>query len=244
MFRDLMKKLGAWTTLQSWNEPLFLRSRLRGDVWFRGGVAWGIGAAFAALMLFLFAVNHKPPHLLHAGWGILLGGGLAGLYLYRGKSTAGGRVRICEEGIIRRRQYMGIMHQVNEEASWRHEHIQALAIVPPESLGKSFGLLLIAAGNELDLIGIPARVNLQQLTAELTARGHSIQVAHEIPESLRKPFPWPVGLVAALLGCGALLFGLTIYVVSSWGRPAAGGVRMGRADSSEIRAWRSETRWF
>lgn len=234
MFGGLLKKLGAWTTLVSWNEPFFFRARLKGDWGARLGVAFGIGAFFTALLLVLFAVDQRPPHPLHSLWGLALVGGLVLLLLLRGKSTANGRIRICEEGIIRARQYVGFGVQWVEDSSWKYESIRACAIVPGAALGKSFSILMLATDGGIDMIGIPARKNLDELAALLASRGLHVQAAQEIPAHFRQRMSAVPGVCLGVLGAGALLFGVLFTVARGWQAPAGPLAGDGRGRPPEL----------
>lgn len=219
--RDLMQGLGFWTDVFKWSEPSIVRVRLRGDWWLRLAIAIGAGGAGTCLLLVLFAINQRPPHPVFS----LIGGAIAFViaagFLFHGASSASGRVRVCQEGIQRKRQYVGFGAQMFEEANWPYESIQQCVIVPGQAIGKSFSVLMIGGGGEWELVGVPRKIDLQQLAGFLSSRQIAVSSANFVPAEFTRPINLPVSLAAAAIGLFMLVGGLGFYLVRTFDPNAA-----------------------
>ena len=217
--RDIMQGLGFWTDVFKWSEPSIVRVRLRGDWWLRLAIAMGAGGAGTCLLLVLFAINQRPPHPVFA----LIGGAIAFVivagFLFHGASSASGRVRVCQEGIQRKRQYVGFGAQMFEEANWPYDAIQQCVIVPGQAIGKSFSVMMIGGGGEWELVGVPPKIDLQQLAAFLSSRRIAVSSANFIPAEYTRPINLPVSLGLAGIGLFLLFGGLGFYVVRTFDPP-------------------------
>jgi hypothetical protein len=214
--RDIMQGLGFWTDVFKWSEPSIVRVRLRGDWWLRLAIAMGAGGAGTCLLLVLFAINQRPPHPVFS----LIGGAIAFVivagFLFHGASSASGRVRVCQEGIQRKRQYVGFGAQMFEEANWPYDAIQQCVIVPGQAIGKSFSVMMIGGGGEWELVGVPRKIDLQQLAAFLSSRRIAVSSANFIPTEYTRPINLPVSLGLAGIGLFLLFGGLGFYVVKTF----------------------------
>lgn len=208
-----LKRLGMWTTVLRWNEPMLYRVRLRGDLGWRLLAAFGVGGAATCLLLVLFAINVKPPHFAYAFFGMLVLGGLAFLLLAFGKANASGSVRVCQEGIIRQRHFVAFTSQWIDEASWSYPAIEQCVIVPGQAIGESFSLLFVSSGGELDVIGVPRRTDLGQLAQFLSTKGLVVQQGSYVPQSFTRRMSLPLALASAAVGCFLLMGGLGFYLI-------------------------------
>ena len=218
--RGIFQQLGFWTTILSWQEPSQYRTRLRGDTLVRLGLAAAIGSVPMTLLLVLFAINVNPPHPAFALVGFLIGATLAGVVLFMGESSAGGAVRICQEGIHRKRMFIPRIpvHMGIEEASWPYESISRAMIVPGQAIGQSFSVLLLTDEVNVEIVGIPGRTSLEQLAQVLASRGVRVESGAFIPESYRRPIGWPIAAAAGLVGLVLAVGGLGFYGIKTLGR--------------------------
>jgi hypothetical protein len=219
--RDLMQGLGFWTDVFKWSEPSIVRVRLRGDWWLRLAIALGAGGVGTCLLLVLFAINQRPPHPVFGLIGGAIAFVIAASFLFHGGSSASGRVRVCQEGIQRKRNYVGVGAQMFEEANWPYESIEQCVIVPGQAIGKPFSVLLVGGGGEWELIGVPRKIDLQQLANFLGSRRVAVSSANFLPGEFMRPINLPVSLGLAGLGLTFLLGGLVFYAVKTAGPPGA-----------------------
>ena len=217
--RDLMRGLGFWTDVLKWSEPPFVRVRLRGDWWLRLAIAIGAGGIGTSLLLVLFAINQRPPHPVFGLIGGAIAFVIAASFLFHGSSSASGRVRVCQEGIQRKRNYVGVGAQMFEEANWPYEVIEQCVIVPGHAIGKPFSALLIGGGGEWELVGVPGKIDLQQLANFLGSRRVSVSSANFLPAKFTRPINLPLSLGLAGMGLMILLGGFGFYLVKTAGQP-------------------------
>jgi hypothetical protein len=213
--QNFLRQLGFWTTVERWREPLLYRVRLKGDLLLRLLMAFAVGAAATFLLLALFAINVNPPNPAFALFGMLVAGGLALMLLTRGSSTAGGNVRLCQEGICRKRNFVGFTAQWFEDAKWPFEHIEQCVIVPGQAIGESFSLLFLSGGGELEMIGVPSRVDLPKLAQFLSTKGLAVQQGTYVPPAFTRGMNMPLALASAAMGFLLLVSGLAFYLVKA-----------------------------
>ena len=222
-FRNLLQKFGAWATVQKWNEPVLYRLRLKGDWIARLAVALGIGFLATTLLLVLFAINRNPPNPLFAFAGMATVGFLVWMNLSAGKKMAGGSVRICEEGIIRKRMYVGLSSQWSEEWSWPYSQISQCAIIPGMAINKPFSVLLLTDGSDVELFGIPERIDLEQTAQFLESKGVVVRRDVSLPPHFTSPMSMPVGIVVGTIGFLAFLAGAGFYAMKAGNREQVAG---------------------
>jgi hypothetical protein len=227
--RGMFQQLGFWTTILSWQEPFLYRVRLRGDGLLRLALAVGIGCIPMALLLALFAINVNPPNPLFALFGLVIFGGIAAAVLFRGESNAGGAVRICQEGITRKRMYTPAMpvYMGIEEANWPYESLSRAIIVPGQALGQSFSVLALTNEQDIEIVGIPSRINLHELAQTLAARGLRVESATFIPPHCIHPLGWPAPVLVGALGMVLALGGLGFYTLKTAGKSGGQVARAG-----------------
>jgi hypothetical protein len=229
--RDLMQGLGFWTDVFKWSEPSIVRVRLRNDWWLRLAIALGAGGVGTCLLLVLFAINQRPPHPIFALIGGAIAFVIAASFLFHGASSASGRVRVCQEGIQRKRNYVGIGAQMFEEANWPYESIEQCVIVPGQAIGKSFSVLLVGGGGEWELVGVPRKIDLQQLANFLASRRVAVSSANFLPAQFTRPINLPLSLGLATVGFLFLLGGLGFYMVKTIAAP---GENVARAQPANV----------
>jgi hypothetical protein len=219
MFGKMLQQMGFWTTILSWSEPVSFRSRLKGDLLARLAIAFGVGLIATAVLLVLFAVNRNPPHPVFALIGLLLFGTMAGLVLLKGEATASGAVRVCEEGITRKRQMVPKIpvYQQFEEANWPFGSFSRAIFVPAQSIRQSFSVLVLTDERNFDLIGLPAKIDPAQLAQLLASRGVVVQQAHFVPQEFTRGINLPLAGAIGAAGLFASLGGLLFYAVSTAG---------------------------
>ena len=220
--QNFLRQLGWWTTVEKWREPLFYRVRLKQDLLLRLLIGFAVGAAATCLLLVLFAINVRPPSAAYALFGMLLLGGLALLLLLHGSGTASGSVRICQEGISRKRNYAGFTVQWVEDANWPYDSIEQCVLVPGQSIRQPFSLLFLASGDDVEMIGVPGRVDLPRLAQFLSSKGLVVKQASYVPQQYTHGLNLPVAAASAVLGGLLLIGGLGFYLVkvAPWRQPA------------------------
>lgn len=240
--RNVLEKMGMWTTVHSWGEPYLCRIRLRRDWVARGLLATGCGVLAAGLLLIAFAASANPPHPMGAGIFLLFGALFAATLQTNSRSNAGGRVRICRQGIIRVR-HVGV--QWFEEMSWPYESLQKIVIVPPDALGCRFALLVLVNDSGREIIGVPMRFDLKELGEFLIGRGVTVTVGRSAPEE----FCRPLRLLVAALVCGVagvVMVGASIFYAVNVGerkdqRPLAFEKRKAQIMERNAAAWPRST---
>jgi hypothetical protein len=203
---NVFQSLGFWTNVFVWNEPLLFRVRLRGDLLLRLAMAFGAGLMLSGALLAAFAVNRNPPHPIYAGFGLLLGAGLVVLLTCNGRSTASGKVRICEEGIHRRRFFaaIGPYYGCSEKVSWPYESLRQCVIVPGHAIGQPFSVLVLADEANWELVGVPRRIDLQELGRFLATRGVPVSTSAQLPAHCTRKLNLP--LAGGVAFAGTLVF--------------------------------------
>ncbi len=205
--RNVLEKMGMWTTVHSWGEPYFCRIRLRRDWVARGLLAMGGGVLGAGLLLVAFAVSARPPHPLGAAFGWLIGAMFTYFLLFNSRSNAGGTVRICRQGIIRV-QNVGVYGF--REMSWPYESLRKIVIIPPDALRCRFALLVLVNDSGREIIGVPPRMDLNEFGEFLIGRGVTVTVGRSAPEE----FCRPLRLLVSALVCGVagvVMVGASIF---------------------------------
>jgi hypothetical protein len=213
-FGRLAKKLGAREILFKWNEPLWYRPRLRGDVPLRWTAAVGAWAAMTGLFLVLFGGNINPPPM----WAAVLVGAVFGLLpawaiLFVGRKNASGLVRVYRHEIYRTRSYTALdFHGWTEWATWPHEAIERCVIVPEEALGQSFSVMLLTTDCGTEIVGIPRKVDLGHLSEHLTESGIHVERGESVPASYTKKLGMGAPTVFGVIGVVCFLGGLVFYL--------------------------------
>jgi hypothetical protein len=102
-----------------------------------------------------------------------------------------------------------------EEANRPYDAIQQCVIVPGQALGKSFSVLLFGGGGEWELVGVPKRIDLQQLANFLSSRRVGVSSANFVPPDFTRPINLPVSLGLAAVGLMLLVGGLGFYAIKT-----------------------------
>lgn len=171
--------------------------------------AWALGTG---VLWALFANNiHRPGLGLGIGLGAIAGGVAAALSFFR-RGHVSGRVRVEKTGIFRHRTYAGLSASGWAEwQEWPFEDIDACRIVSDESLGKSFSVMVLAVGDEREVIGIPAAVNLAKLKQYLAGRNVPIKDVKGLPVEFTKKLPVAVGPIVLGLGLVSMTSGFLFF---------------------------------
>jgi hypothetical protein len=218
-FRNLFQRFGGWTTVKQWNEPTWFRIQLKGDWLARLAVAAAVGWVGTAVLLVLFAMNRNPPAPWYALFGMLVLGGFVLLLLVHGRGTASGRVRLCEEGICRKRNYAGLSAQWAEEVSWPYEQIHRCEVLPGERIGRSYSLLVLYDSSSADVIAVRGNVDLKEVVHLMMSRGVAVQVGSTVPAAFTRSMALPYSLAASALGTILGMGAAGFYAVKTAGRP-------------------------
>ena len=141
--------------------------------------------------------------------------GLMLAFLLWNRSNAGGNVRICQEGICRTRVFMPmeLVHFGSEEANWPYEAIRHCVIVPGHVLGHPFSVLVVSDGEDSEIIGVPAKIDLRQLAEFLTSKGVQVSVGRSVPEAFSRSMSLPVAFVVGAVGFAVLCGSAGFYTV-------------------------------
>jgi hypothetical protein len=211
----LTKQRGLDSLAFRWTEPWMFRIRLRGDLIRRIAVMLGSWGLTTGILLAMFAKNVKPPEIsLALMLGAVFGLGPAWLATFMRSHQTSGRVKITEEGIQRQRHYVSLSAQWVEWMEWPFEAIQRCMIVSDENTGQPFSLLLLFDGTDREILGIPSRVELEELVEYLESQGVSVTERSKVPAEYTRPMDlwFPVFFA----GAGAVVFvsGLVFYLMN------------------------------
>lgn len=174
--------------------------------------AWGAAVGVFAI---LFAFNARPPGLMLAvGLGAVFGLGPAAILLFFRRDHVSGAVTIDDrDGIRRRRNYASLSFDGGwtEWMDWPFDSISRCVVVPGESIGQSFDVLLIYSESSWEIVGIPNSVDVARLTKYLKAQGVTIEKGTSIPSRFTTPLGMALsgGISAAFVAL--LAIGLTVY---------------------------------
>ena len=217
-FRDLVRKLGFWSVVLRWREPIGFRVRLRGDGLLRFAAALGAWGAATGVLFILFGINSRPPHfLLAVALGAVFGLGPAMLLLFWRRDHVSGRVSVCQEGIRRQRHYAdwSVDGMWVEKAEWPYQAISGCAIVPEQATGKSFSIMLLAVEDETEIVGLPRKIDLNQLSQFLASKRVPVQQAWSVPPQFtRRMSPIAPAIISAV-GLVMLVGGAGFYAVKT-----------------------------
>lgn len=196
-----------------WKEPYWYPVRLRGDVLRRFAVVLAVWAGATGGFLVAFAGNANSPGI---GLGIGLGtifAAFAVLAVFFRLDHVAGRVRFGETQIYRNRDFNKLLSRRHwtEWAEWPYAAIDRCVIVPADSLGKSFSVMLLWLGSERERVGIPQSIDLERVRRHLKAMGVTIEYGRAIPAEYTEPMERKIPIVAGAIGAAVLLVGLGFH---------------------------------
>ena len=206
----------------TWNEPMWFRLRLRGDIPRRVIVILAAWAGGTGVLLMLFAINVKPPGILLA---IAMGtifGGIAGLLLLGRRNHVSGRMSLKKDGIHRHRSYASVdlAGGWDERTRWPYPGIDRCVMIPAEATGKSFSVLILKIGATRDIIGVPRR-DMNELRQHLLAEGVPVEQGRSVPNEYRQPLNFKFPVVVGAICTTCFLFGLGFYAFRMAGHQAS-----------------------
>jgi hypothetical protein len=211
----LTKQRGLDSPAFRWTEPWMFRIRLRGDLLRRIAVVLGNWGLATGILLVLFAKNVKPPEIsLAVILGAVFGLGPAWLATFFLSYHTSGRVKITEEGIQRLRHYVSLSSQWLEWMEWPFEAIQRCMIVSEENSGHPFSLLLLFDGTDREVLGIPSRVDREELVEYFESQGVSVTERNRVPAEYIRPMALWTPICFASVGALVFGFGLVFYLTN------------------------------
>jgi hypothetical protein len=214
-WRSEMTSMGLWDILTKdltpsradlrWREPWLYRIRLRGDLAARVLLALSGWLTAAGVLLLLFSVSQKPGGLdLAFGLGAAAGLGPLTLFLFFTKQMVSGNVKIIDGMLQRRTQYSGFSAQWSKTACWDLGLVDPYQLLTAERSGHNYHLLLLEVGDDCELIGIPANVDLPKLVALLASHGSRVVHTAAVPPRYTKPIP--LAWATAVLSTAVVIF--------------------------------------
>lgn len=208
----LTKPRGFGSAVFYWNEPTLYRIRLRGDGWLRLFVVLGAWALGTGVLWAMFANNiHRPGLGLGIGLGAIVGGVAAVLSFFR-RDHVSGRVRVEKTGIFRYRTYAGVSASGWAEwQEWPFDEIDSCRFVSDESLDKPFSVMVLALGDDREIVGIPAAVDLAKLKQYLAGRNVPIKDVKGLPVEFTKKLPVAVGPIVLAAGLVSMISGFLFF---------------------------------
>jgi hypothetical protein len=212
LWKLLTKPLSLSSAKLAWNEPLFFRPRLRGDLWLRLLIILGAWLAVSGALLIVFASNANPPARSVAFGLGLIGAGVAYLCILARRSQISGTCRLYATKLVwDSATGAGLGGQTAISITWEYGVIETCRIVSAEQLGQSFSALILAANDDdVMLIGIPGSVELREVAKVLKSGGVNVCSAKAVPARLTRPLPPAAGVGVAIAGLALLLAGFTL----------------------------------
>lgn len=212
----LLKKLpGFRDVVFRWREPRGCRVRLRGDLFRRLGTALGVLLALAGVMLFVQAGMDNLGEAIAAGvvLGLFLGFLPAVIVLFFSRKHASGSITVKKDEIYRYRTYAALSSSGSwwEHTRWPYEAIRRAVIVPRQSVGKPFSVLLLTTESRTDIIAIPNKIDLGELHGHLQHVAVPVEYGQSVPERFTRPLDVRVLAVAAVVGAACFIGGLVTY---------------------------------
>jgi hypothetical protein len=231
--RDILTKpMGFGSARFWWKEPMLYKIRLRGDFWLRLAVVFGAWGAATGILWALFANNiHRPGLGLGIGIGSI-GGLVAIILVFFLRDHVSGRVSVENEGIRRYRTYGGLTPESWAEwQEWPFAAIGRCSIIPAATLRKSFSVMLLAVGDDREIVGVPQSVDIPKLTKHLARHGVTVSPAKGIPPQFTPRLHIAVASIVPIAGLLSLLGGLTLFL---WVRGDVMGDRLDRVQVAQV----------
>lgn len=210
--------IGAWfkhrRTKFRWKEPMNFRARLRNDLYLRLGIGLSFGIFFVGTFYGLFTFNISTPPMI---WGVpilfLMGITVALTLLMVGKNTASGSAYVSDRAFERWRLYSWFIIGWIESYDWPFKRLSKCYLVPAAALRKSFSVLLLPAEDGFEIIGIPNKIDIQQVIQHIQSRGVAVEATSSIPKKFTKPLNMGVAVTAMVVFLFVGLSGLTTFLV-------------------------------
>jgi hypothetical protein len=212
LWKLLTKPLSLSSAKLSWNEPMFFRPRLRGDLWLRLLVVLGAWLAASGALLIIFSSNANPPARPVAFGLGLLGAGVAYLCVLARRNQSSGTCRLYANKLVWDSVTGGgFSGHMSVSITWEYGVIETCRIVSADELGKPFSVLILEANaDDVMVIGIPGSVELRDVARVLKAGGVAVSSARSVSSRLVRPLPFAVGIVSAVAGLSLLLTGFLL----------------------------------
>lgn len=210
----LTKPIKLTSAVFYWHEPMCYRLRLRGDLLIRCGFVLAIWAAATGIFSLLFAFNVNPPGLSLA---IILGGilglGPAWLAMFFRRDQVSGTLWVYKDHILRQRSYisLGFFRSWSEVQEWPNECITRCLIIPNRVLGKSFSVMLLSVDSQAEIVGIPDKIKLKELSRHFTEMGIPVEKRDSLPDRYVKGIDLKVAAAMVVVGALLLAVGLGFY---------------------------------
>ncbi len=234
-FRWLFWEFPRFGSKFKWNEPFSFRVRLRGDILRRLVVVLAVWAAGTGGFLVLFAINRDPPGIPLAIGLATIFGGIAALFMFGRREHVSGRINIGKEGIRYDRTYASLTlpGTWHEWSHWPYEIIDSCVIVPAELLEKSFSAMSVLVASKQVLIGIPNKIDLDELKRHLEGMGVLVQFGESVSDGYREPLDLGFPIVVGAMSSVCFLAGMGFYAISMGGlRPPQ--ARVEKAHQAQI----------
>ena len=193
-----------------WRQPGYLRLRLVKDWLPRLIYSTGIGMIVGGVFLSILIIAAPPGELW---WGILLGllmVAVTAMFLFVVRDTEEVIITLDDEAVHRETNPMlaNPFGFRDREESWFFANISGCGIVPSETLGGQYSLLVIHTQESMITLGIPRQLEWRSVVAELTARGLKVQQLNELPAQAvpDKSISKKHLITALVMGCLGLIF--------------------------------------
>ena len=195
-----------------WNEPILYRIRLRGDLWLRLIIVASMWGAGTGILLMLFSINNNPPG---PGTAVFLGAAFAlgpamGTLFWRRRLTSG-RIFLRPADLQRTSTSWGLPLMQSNLWRWPLREISRCVLVPAESLGVPFSVLIVESDDSEELIGLPATADRRRIGEILKLSGVTLAKGHQLSSEWTTGLSRSTGLLVSALGMLPLLVGATVY---------------------------------
>ncbi|MBD3674217.1 MAG: hypothetical protein HUJ26_11900 [Planctomycetaceae bacterium] len=201
----LTKDISFGRSNLKWGEPPIYRLRLKRDLPWRVLLVAACWLAATGIMLIIFSQNQNEESSgLAWGLGFVFGFLPSTIFFFLRKDDVGGQVQIRNGKVEVSRTYVGLTAQWKQTKIWDLHAPDRYHICPAEKLGHNFHAVFCKIGSQWELLGVPQKIDLKQLSAELAAGGSEIKIASKIPEKFQKGYS--PALAGGLGVVGAVLF--------------------------------------
>jgi len=218
--------MGIWNKLEKalfpghfrWHEPGLMWLKLRRDFVTR---LLHAGARACLCVAAFLATPMDPVEALCAG---AIVGILVGLYALFWPDLKTKSVILKEDAMEWNWLTISYAHPVRCWVNCPYHLIARAVIVPGEAIGQRFSVLIVSTSTSTTLLGIPRRVDPNDVGHNLAERGVAVTYAREIPPSAIPP-NYPKWLLPATWGAAVALAVVGLFVTPAMkapGRPGAG----------------------
>ncbi|QDU41145.1 hypothetical protein Mal4_55100 [Maioricimonas rarisocia] len=208
----LTKEIKLTSDELQFNEPLFGRIRLRGDLLWRVVTVLGAWAAGIGVMSLLFSINQDPPGFgVAVGLGAVIGLAVAAQILFFVKKHVAGAITFFPDRIQRVRTYTVFLALRTQRTRWQYDGIENCRIALRSKSGLPYDVLTFEYGSERELVVLPPKVDPKQVVKVFSRHGVNVAATSKVPASALRPLPLAMPLVTCAVGMVLFVVGLSAF---------------------------------